>query len=83
MDGDAHISPWINADDLDKSGGIIIWCIKCNRKALTDNVMPDYLQKSFPLAKVQEPLTMSRMTLADIPPVVVGWAVVPPAVKAP
>jgi len=77
MEGDAAISPWINLSDLQKSGGVVVWCIHCGTRAISDDE-PDYLKKEFPHNEVQPPLTLKRMTFADVSPVVVGWAIIPP-----
>ena len=77
MDGDARISPWVDANELKKSGGVIVWCIHCGERVI-GSAMPDGLQASFPHAEVQEPLTLNRMTFANVPPAVVGWAIVAP-----
>ena len=77
IDGDRSISPWIKADDLKKSGGVIVWCINCGDKIKAD-APPDYIQTEFPQAELQPPLSIPRMTSANLPPARVGWAYVPP-----
>ncbi len=78
MEGDAAISPWINQDDFKKSGGVIVWCIKCGREAPKSDDEPSFLQSTFPQGQVQPPLTLTRLTYADVPPIVMGWAIIPP-----
>jgi len=81
MDGDMRVSPWIDEADLKKSGGVIVWCIHCGTNHVAPDVIPNALLVAFPQAQEQEPLTLKRRTFADIPPVVIGWAVVPPATE--
>lgn len=77
MDGDLRISPWIDQADLKKSGGIVIWCIQCSLHKEPQSSQEN-LHFWLAQAQVQEPLTLKRMTDADVPPVIVGWAIVPP-----
>ena len=78
MEGDPSISPWIDMSDLKKSGGVIVWCIHCGEKHIGPDSVPDALQTEFPQAQVQAPLTLLRMTFANVSPAVIGWAIVPP-----
>jgi hypothetical protein len=80
MEGDTHISPWIDTADLKSSGGVIVWCINCSLRPC-DSTIPEKLHALFPQAENQEPLTLKRMTLADVSPVIVGWAIIPPENK--
>ncbi|MDR3450517.1 MAG: glycosyltransferase family 39 protein [Alphaproteobacteria bacterium] len=77
IDGNAEISPWIDAADLKRSGGIIVWCMRCGGQLVPNTLTPE-LQKEFPQAQIQEPLTLDRITYAQVPPAIVGWAIVPP-----
>jgi hypothetical protein len=78
MDADTSESPWIDVNDLKKSGGVIIWCVHCGERNLTADVAVDPFQSQFPQAQIQAPINMPRMTDADVPPVVLGWAIIPP-----
>lgn len=78
MDGDESISPWIDREDLKKSGGVIVWCIHCSSRRIAPDEIPNALLVEFPQAQIQEPLTMNRKTFANVAPVVIGWALVPP-----
>lgn len=80
MDGNKSISPWIDQSDFKKSGGVLIWCIVCSshQDAYTQ---PKEMQELLAQAKVQEPITLTRMTYADVPPVVIGWAILPPSTE--
>lgn len=78
IDGDYKISPWIKPQDIEKYGGVVVWCIaNCACKNQTTGT-PEYV-KNFPQGKIQEPLVLKRQTDADIPPVTIGWAILPPA----
>jgi 4-amino-4-deoxy-L-arabinose transferase-like glycosyltransferase len=77
MDGLPIINPSIDFNALKHDGGVIVWCIHCGERTV-DDAMPAPLTAEFPEAEVQPPVTLKRMTAADIPPVVIGWALVPP-----
>ena len=63
--GDYRISPWIDADDLQKSGGIIVWCAAHCLDKNYAVAIPPYLTEAFPNAEVQQPLTLLRQTQAN------------------
>jgi hypothetical protein len=77
MDGDRRFSPWIDMYDLHRSGGVIVWCMHCGDHSV-NNALPGPLRAEFPTAEIQEPLVLQRMTFADVSPVTIGWAIVPP-----
>jgi 4-amino-4-deoxy-L-arabinose transferase-like glycosyltransferase len=77
--GDYRISPWIDPEAIKVNGGILVWCADhCLDQKYANNI-PQYLLDQFPQAKIQEPLTLLRETQANVPSVVIGWALVPPA----
>jgi hypothetical protein len=77
MDGDLRESPWIDQNDLKKSGGVIVWCIQCSDRVKTPE-MPPALKATFPEAEIQEPLTLQRTTFANVAPAIIGWAILVP-----
>ena len=72
-------SPWIDRDDLDKNGGVIVWCISKCSFGNREESMPDYVNR-YPTAEVQAPLVLEKMTGAEIKPVKIGWAIIPPRI---
>jgi 4-amino-4-deoxy-L-arabinose transferase-like glycosyltransferase len=79
INGDPGISTWIDPEDVKKHGGVIVWCMDyCIGHG---EATPEYIHTSFPQAQIQEPLKVLRKTDAEIPPVVIGWAIVPPQTK--
>ncbi len=77
IDGDPLISSWINKDEFKAHGGVIVWCITCR----VGDKMParsEYLLQKYPSAEVQPQISMPRRTGAKVPPVLLGWAIVPP-----
>ena len=76
--GDYAISPWIKPEKLKASGGVLLWCVQyCSYGNHSYDSLPDYVN-AFPTAEVQKPLSLPRQTIADVPPVIIGWAIVPP-----
>lgn len=76
--GDYKISPWINPSDLKLSGAVIVWCIENCASRNYAEATPEFI-KDFPQAKIQEPLVFRRQTGANVPPVTMGWAILPPS----
>lgn len=83
IDANISISPWIDLSDLRQYGGVIVWCKEhCNggnKGHSINELKPEFLDKNFPKAEIQEPIVASRQTDADVFPVTIGWAIVPPA----
>lgn len=78
LNADSTISPWINPDELKAHGAVIVWCENhCTHHAEEHNA-PGYLQEQFPEAIIQPSLTIPRQSNADLFPVTIGWAIVPP-----
>jgi 4-amino-4-deoxy-L-arabinose transferase-like glycosyltransferase len=77
LDGEAHISPWINIHDLKKKGGVIVWCVSCGHVS-ESQPEPAALAAEFPQAEIQPILVLKRITDANVPPAHIGWAIVPP-----
>jgi 4-amino-4-deoxy-L-arabinose transferase-like glycosyltransferase len=76
INADTAISPWIDPDDVRKRGAVLVWCEKhCVRNS---EGMPAFVHERFPQAELQKPLEIPRQTEADIPPVVIGWAIQKP-----
>lgn len=82
INADPIISPWIDQKNLKKSGGVVVWCEQyCSRNddgKSMNRPKPDYLDKQFPQAIIQKSLTIPRQTDADVYPVIIGWALIPP-----
>jgi hypothetical protein len=77
--GDKTISPWIKTGDLDKYGGVIVWCVRhCIGQQEPAEDVPAFVHERFPLAEIQPPFSLARQTDADIEPVKMGWAIVAP-----
>ena len=68
-----RFSPWTSDEDLERRGGVILW--DCRRRGSN---MPAELRNRFGTAEVLDPLTISHLTGAKIPPARVGVAIVPP-----
>jgi hypothetical protein len=78
--GDKTISPWIKSADLEKYGGVIVWCVRhCMGQQEQAEDLPDFVHERFPQAEIQPTFSLERQTEADIPPVRMGWAILPPA----
>lgn len=78
--GDKTISPWIKSADLEKYGGVIIWCVShCMGQQEQAEDLPAFVHERFPQAEIQPTFSLARQTEADIAPVRMGWAIVPPA----
>ena len=77
INADPEISTWIDEADVKKEGGVIVWCID-NCVSGNVNRMPEFVPKKYPQAEIQPNLEIRRQTEADIAPVIIGWAIVPP-----
>ncbi len=78
INGDYKISPWIKPTDIEQQGAVIVWCIEnCACRNHTEQ-MPEYVRQ-YPKAEIQPPLILPRQTSANVPPVIIGWAILPPA----
>jgi len=81
MMGDYTISPWIDSADLKREGGIIVWCVRyCIGRGVNEQP-PPFIHEEFPQADVQPWLTLPRQTGADVEPVIMAWAFLPPGGK--
>ncbi len=71
---DPTISPWIDMDDLRRHGAVVIW---------QQGPMPAEeaarLRAMFPTLEMRPPLELARQTLRPRNPVIVEYAIVPPA----
>ncbi|MDX2028730.1 MAG: glycosyltransferase family 39 protein [Alphaproteobacteria bacterium] len=70
-------SPWVRPEDIKRDGGVVVWCWG---SCITDetSAKAPYIAKKFPTAEIQPPLVIPQLTAADVPPVRVHWAIVPP-----
>lgn len=78
INGDFTENPTIQSDQLARKGGIVVWCIK-NCYSRLDKGMGEDLLKKFPEADRQQPFIVPWRTKTDVPPLHIGWAIVPPA----
>ena len=72
IDGDREKSPWIGERRLAEDGAVILW--------RADREQPDAndLAGRFPGSLRQPPLTLPYDTKFRVPPVTIGWAILPP-----
>ena len=68
--GDPGLSPWIDMDDVERRGAVLIW------QGPPD--MPAALRTRFPRAQTQAPLVLPQLTLAPNSPAVVHYGMLPP-----
>ncbi len=75
IDGGEETSQWIARDDVMMNGGVVVW-----RKFTPqpDGEMPDWA-RSMPGIIVQPPITLPWRIETKAAPIVVGWALLPPA----
>ncbi|MDR2441215.1 MAG: glycosyltransferase family 39 protein [Planctomycetaceae bacterium] len=67
---------WATDSDLNQKGGMIVWNISNNK---SDNYVPDWVYKRFPKAEViSEPIILPYKTRANVPPIKIGAAIIPP-----
>ena len=77
--GDKTISPSIKSGDFDRYGGVVVWCVRhCLGWQENGDSPPAYVHEKFPQAEIQPPILLARQTEAEVPPVNVGWAIIPP-----
>lgn len=74
LDLDYDISPWIDREAAEKAGILIVWQ---SRNAETE--MPEAYRRLYPQIEIAGAKAFHFQTGADIPPVYVGWAILPPA----
>ncbi|MDR0328015.1 MAG: glycosyltransferase family 39 protein [Planctomycetaceae bacterium] len=64
---------WSTDEDVNQKGGIVLW------EESSGSTVPDWVHRRFPKAEVlPEPLVLPYKTGADIPPLRIGIAIVPP-----
>lgn len=81
IDGDPGVSPWIDVKDLARRGAVLVWLDEGGSEAGTK--VRDALLARFPGAEPQEPLRLAFARSRDLPPLGLGWALVPPGAEAP
>ena len=74
LDFDPALSPWTSDADLSRRGGVIVW----DATQLGDGIPPQVAAR-FPSALGEPAVELRYRTGADIPPVRIGLALVPPA----
>ena len=65
-------APWTGDDDLDRRGGVLVWCAETYGEA-----MPDWLRERYPAAECQPALALAWPG-GGAGRVRVGWAMMPP-----
>ncbi|MDD5586983.1 MAG: hypothetical protein PHY92_08535, partial [Alphaproteobacteria bacterium] len=75
ISADYAINPWVQPEDVWEKGGVIVW----GGNVFSTLYIPSYLIARFPGAEIQQPLVLPWQTNAALPPVLIGWAIVPPA----
>lgn len=77
FDWDHEQSAWINEADLRKHGAIFIWYIT-NPHNPQQAYLPEAIKARFPNAIEQPPQTFQKLTHANVEPVTIGVAFLPP-----
>ncbi len=73
VNGELRLSPWIDAADFDRRGGVLVW-----QPASPGPELPENIRRAFPRAALQPPLTLPRQALGPRRGDVVHYAIVPP-----
>jgi hypothetical protein len=69
--GDPKLSPWVDVDDLRRRGLVLVW-VGDNEARLQQ------WRGTFPNMQLRPPLTLQRQTKAEVRPVNIHYAIVPP-----
>ena len=73
--GPVHIGTWATDEDVNRMGGIILW----ETSDLSEQAIPDWFRHCFSRAEVvPEVLELPYKTNANIPPLRIGVALIPP-----
>lgn len=70
---DINQCAWIDEADVRKKGAVFVWYADRNQ-----SILPDYIAKRFPTAQPQPILIVPHLTGANIPPIYIGIAFLPP-----
>jgi len=73
-DLDPRKSPWMNDEGFNRQGGVIIW-----NAGTAGGDLPDEWRRRFPSALIKPSVSFAWQTSGRVPPVQIGWAIVPPA----
>jgi 4-amino-4-deoxy-L-arabinose transferase-like glycosyltransferase len=73
LDADRRKSPWIDPDTLRRDGAVIVWSATIEGEA-----MPAALRQAFPQAEQRPAIELPWQTLARVPPIRIGFAIVRP-----
>jgi len=71
MDGSLSKNYWLDRSDLRQKGGVLVWRVR-------GSGAPSFV-KDFPSAQMQDFLFADWLTAAPLPPVTLGWMILPPA----
>lgn len=72
--GNWTTSPWVHPEDVARTGALIIWNLDDRR----GSSLPTELSRSFSGVRTQPTLSFGWGTSAKLPPLELGWAIVPP-----
>ncbi len=75
--GNYKISPWIKPTEIQKDGGVIVWC-GMNCDVHDHRGIPPYIRTEFPQAQLQKALIFPQGTHAKVPLGMINWAIIPP-----
>jgi 4-amino-4-deoxy-L-arabinose transferase-like glycosyltransferase len=75
IDGSEATSPWIDPQKVKTSGALLVWRINNPQDP------PPPWVRSFPRTRMQKPLELRWQTRGTAPPIMVGWAWIPPTEK--
>lgn len=74
LHGEFRISPWIDREDFERRGGILVWQPRPTEK----DRLPDNIKRAFPRAELQPALLLPRQTLFPGRRDLVQYAIIPP-----
>lgn len=80
IDADPRVAPWLDDAAVAEEGGVVVWGGGRRGEPAGPLAASPFagLADRFPGIEEQPPLTLRWSTGADLPPVEVGWAIVPP-----
>jgi hypothetical protein len=76
LDGDPAQSPWIKEDQVRRAGVLVVWRVEGGNAA-----PPAGLSAQFPAMAIETPRSFDWAISGRLPPIRIGWAVIPPEAK--
>ncbi len=73
-DMDLSKSPWLNDQKLREKGGVVLWPTGSAGEAIQETLL-----ERFPETETQQPIVLAWQTKAELSPVQIGMAIIPPA----